>query len=335
MRAGSGWTGSPNPPASSAGANPRGSSSNANGFPRVSAMIRSRTRSSSGQRITEASSARASPSPRPSTTSSGKPARACSAPDWRTANTRPTESANSRRATNSSACSDARSSHCASSTRHTSGRSSATSDSRPSTARPTRKRSGATPVVNPNAVPNASRCGGGRRSRRSSIDAHSCCSPAKASSISDCTPPARATRHPDACSTRCSSKADLPTPGSPRTTRTRLSPWRTASSSRSSTSRSLRRSSNISHHRRGGDATSPPLEKAVLAIDWAPTVHRTKPPRRLDPPRPAKGLATWRMRGRSGGMRLRTGSPTGTAFHDRHRRLRWQTLRHRTATSAA
>ena len=39
---------SPNPPASSAGVRPRGSSSNASGLPRVSATIRSRTRSSSG-----------------------------------------------------------------------------------------------------------------------------------------------------------------------------------------------------------------------------------------------------------------------------------------------
>ena len=39
-------SGSPNPPASSAGVSPRGSSSSASGLPRVSATIRSRTRSS-------------------------------------------------------------------------------------------------------------------------------------------------------------------------------------------------------------------------------------------------------------------------------------------------
>src|SRR5207249_1681472 len=65
--------------------------------------------------------------------------------------------------------------------------------------------------------------------------------PAKASSISDCTPAARTTRNPGACSTRCSRSAVLPTPASPRTTSALLSPAPTASMSRSSTSRSLRR----------------------------------------------------------------------------------------------
>ena len=56
--------------------------------------------------------------------------------------------------------------------------------------------------------------------------------PANASSISDWTPAARATRQPDACSTRYSNSAVLPTPGSPQTTSARLSPARTASISR-------------------------------------------------------------------------------------------------------
>ena len=51
--------GRPNPPASSAGVSPRGSSSSASGLPRVSAMIRSRTRASSGPARAESSSARA------------------------------------------------------------------------------------------------------------------------------------------------------------------------------------------------------------------------------------------------------------------------------------
>jgi hypothetical protein len=55
-------SGSPNPPASSAGVSPPGNSSNVSGLPRVSATIRSRTRSSSGPVTTESSSARASPS---------------------------------------------------------------------------------------------------------------------------------------------------------------------------------------------------------------------------------------------------------------------------------
>ena len=57
----------PNPPASSPGVSPRGSSSSASGLPRVSATIRSRTRSSSGPGRADCSSARASPSASPST----------------------------------------------------------------------------------------------------------------------------------------------------------------------------------------------------------------------------------------------------------------------------
>src|ERR1700750_2231319 len=57
-------------------------------------------------------------------------------------------------------------------------------------------------------------------------------------------PTARATRQsePDARPARWSSSAVLPMPGSPRTTRARLSPARTASSSRPSASRSPSRS---------------------------------------------------------------------------------------------
>ena len=55
-----GGSDSPNPPASSAGVRPLGSSSNASGLPRVSATIRSRTRSSSGPASTVPSSSRAS-----------------------------------------------------------------------------------------------------------------------------------------------------------------------------------------------------------------------------------------------------------------------------------
>ena len=95
-----------------------------------------------------------------------------------------TDSAIRRRATNASACADARSSHCASSTTHSNGRSRAASARRPSTARPTKKRSGGSPALRPNAVLSASRCGPGSASSRSSIGAHSCCSPAYASSIS-------------------------------------------------------------------------------------------------------------------------------------------------------
>ena len=142
-----GASGSPKPPASSAGVSPRGSSSSASGLPRVSATIRSRTRSSSGPvGPTMPASARASASTSPLTSSSGRPAsvmvvRRARAPR-RPA--RPTRPAAAARRTPASAA-EAWSSHCASSTTQTSGCSSAASASRLSTARPTRKRSGASP----------------------------------------------------------------------------------------------------------------------------------------------------------------------------------------------
>ena len=141
-------------------------------------------------------------------------------------------------------CAEAASSHCASSTMQTSGRSSATTDSRLKAARPTRNRSGASPSRKPNAVPSASRCGPGRRPRRSRNGAHSCCNPAYASSISDSIPAARATVHPDACCIRYSSSALLPTPASPRSTSARLGPVRTLATSSSSAAHSLRRPSS-------------------------------------------------------------------------------------------
>jgi pimeloyl-ACP methyl ester carboxylesterase len=63
----------------------------------------------------------------------------------------------------------------------------------------------------------------------------------------DWTPVARATRHaePDAWPARWSSSAVLPTPGSPRTTRARLSPAWTASASWLSAVRSLSRSVSL------------------------------------------------------------------------------------------
>ena len=86
--------------------------------------MRSRTRASSGPATADSSSARASPSSSPPTTSSGSPGRPLPL-GARTARTIATDSAARRRATNASVCADARSSHCASSTRQTSGRSSA------------------------------------------------------------------------------------------------------------------------------------------------------------------------------------------------------------------
>ena len=97
---------------------PRGSCSSASGFPRVSATIRSRTRSSSGPLTAEASRARASTGRRPLIASSGNPIGSRSESRSRRAKTRAIGSASSRRATNVSACSEASSSHWASSTTH-------------------------------------------------------------------------------------------------------------------------------------------------------------------------------------------------------------------------
>ena len=71
----------------------------------------------------------------------------------------------------------------------------------------------------------------GRRPRRSRNGEHSCCNPAYASSISDSTLAARAMPHPDACCTRYSNNALLPTPASPRSTSARLGPARTLATS--------------------------------------------------------------------------------------------------------
>ena len=109
-------SGSPNPPASSAGVSPRGSSSSASGLPRVSATIRSRTRSSSrpgtadGEQRAGVARRRALRRAAPA----GRRARRASLGS-RTANTIAIRSASSRRATNASACAEAWSSHWASS----------------------------------------------------------------------------------------------------------------------------------------------------------------------------------------------------------------------------
>jgi hypothetical protein len=85
---------SPNPPASLAGAIPRGDSSSASGLPRVSATIRSTTWSSSRPRIADLSNPRASSSAIPSTTSSGSPRSSASSPlGSRTASSNPRGSA--------------------------------------------------------------------------------------------------------------------------------------------------------------------------------------------------------------------------------------------------
>ena len=157
----------------------------------------------------------------------------------------PTDSVSSRRAAKASACAEARSSDCALSMTQSKGCFAAASDSRPSAASATRKRSGEGPLIKPKAVLSASRWGLGRRSSRSSMGAQTWSSAAKASSISESKPTARAKRRSDADSTAYSRRAVLPTPGSPRTTSARLLPLRTALSSSSSVSHSRARPSSF------------------------------------------------------------------------------------------
>ena len=184
---------SPNPPASSAGVMSRGSSSRASGFPCVSATTRLITFSSTHRGKTDASTARASASDRPSRRNSVNPVTSVSSAGSRPANSSATASASSRRATNPSARADARSSHCTSSTTHSSGRAEAAPDSRLSTPRPTKNGSGGTPALSPNAVSSATRWGSGSCRKPLSSGTHNWCRPANASSISDSTPDARAT----------------------------------------------------------------------------------------------------------------------------------------------
>ena len=145
--------GRPKPPARLAGDNSRGSSSNASGLPRASARIRPRTRSierRADDRCEQLARVRRPTAPRAADPAAGptRRARAARAPRTRA---RPTRLCR-RRATNASTCAEDRSSHWASSTRHSSGSSSAASDSRLSTARLIRKRSGWAPELNPKAV---------------------------------------------------------------------------------------------------------------------------------------------------------------------------------------
>ena len=145
----------------------------------ASAMIRSRTRGSSGP-VAPRPAAPARHRPRsPSTSSSGSPAR--SSLGSRAANTSPTGSASSRRATNPSACAEARSSHCSSSITQTSG----SSPGRPG-QQAQHRQAHQKPVRQParcscrtrSAAPRAAVPAG--RSERGSNGAHSWCSPANA-----------------------------------------------------------------------------------------------------------------------------------------------------------
>ena len=137
-------SGSPNPPASSAGVRPWGSSSSASGLPRVSATMRSRTRSSSLPRIAESSRARASrvgePGRRPVPEVPPTRVRARSARGPRRPARRAPRAGGAQRTPAPAPTRDRATVRLRPA--QTSGRSSAASASRPSTARPTKKRSG-------------------------------------------------------------------------------------------------------------------------------------------------------------------------------------------------
>ena len=113
----------------------------------------------------------------PPRASSGSPANSSTPPESRSANRRTTDSAASRRATKASTCAEDLSSHWTSSTRQTSGASSAAPDSRPRTARPTRNRSGGAPELRPNAVATASLVAPATVLDDPGVLAQSCCRP--------------------------------------------------------------------------------------------------------------------------------------------------------------
>jgi hypothetical protein len=156
----------------------------------------------------------------------------------RSANSMTTDSATSRRATKASTCAEERSSHWTSSTRQTIGCSSAASDSRPNSASPTRNRSGCAPVLRPNAVATASRCGAGNRSRRPGAR-HQLMKAGERKLHLPFRPMARSTRSPERARRRtsaartcrfrarrghqhCASPQPRFPPGAPRASRTRV-----------------------------------------------------------------------------------------------------------------
>src|SRR5215475_2502025 len=148
-----------------------------------------------------------------------------------------TRSACSRLATNSSASAEAASSHCASSTTATTVRSSAASLSRLKVARKTANLSATEPSCSPNAPRSARACGAGNRSRYGSTGRSSRCNAANASGDSDSMPCVHNTCAPAARDDASDSSADLPTPGSPRTTTTPPRP--AAASANKASSRAL------------------------------------------------------------------------------------------------
>ena len=177
MRVLSGRTsGSPNPPASSAAVNPRGSSRSASGLPRVSATIRSRTRSSSRPGMSRSRAARAHRRrPARGSTSSGSPARSAGVAGLAHREDQRDRLGHQAAGDEPEASAPRRDPAIARRRRRTrAGGPAPTSESRPSTARPTRKRSGGGPALQPEHRARAPRAAGpGRRSSRSRNGAHS------------------------------------------------------------------------------------------------------------------------------------------------------------------
>ena len=220
---------------------PRGSSSNASGLPRVSATIRSRTRSSTAPVIAESSNAGRRRLPRPPTAApagpptpllAGLPHREHQSTGSATGGG-PQTPAPARRPDRATA-------------RHRRGRQAA-APRPPRTAaedgqtdqEPVRR----LPGTGRTTVHSASRCGpAGRRAGRASARRADVGRRTRAPSR---TQPRRARdTEPGRLLGRKSSNAVLPTPASPRNTTTRLLPARAAFSNPSSTARSVRRPRN-------------------------------------------------------------------------------------------
>ena len=217
-------------PPSWSGLSPVGSSSRASGLPPLAAISRSVTSGAAPGRWSRSSRAAAGSSPR--SCSSGMPSgRNGVAASSRAENTRSTRSAPSRRAQNTSASAVAESSQCASSTTHSTVFSSAAVVSRDNVATATRKGSTGGPSSSPNTTRRARACGPGSPSRSRFNGSSSRCRAAKASGASTSSPWVRRTVTSPASVTSASSSADLPTPGSPCTTRLAEPPCRACWSS--------------------------------------------------------------------------------------------------------
>ena len=209
------------------------SSTSASGFPPVCDTSRALTSSDNSSPTWCRSSARAAVGSSPRSDISARPSgRNSRAAPSRTAKTMTTRSAPRRRAANTKASADAGSSQWASSTRHTTRRSSAAAVSRESVATPIRNGSTTGPSSSPKATRRARACGSGSTARSRASGRSNACSAAYANGASVSNPCVRRTQVSPSSSASASSSADLPTPGSPRTTTVAADP-RCACSTRS------------------------------------------------------------------------------------------------------